>query len=77
MRERNESREPQAPTTDESSKTDELIDGRHGKHGGGLESEGRPQEQQPHADPPAEHGAPARRRDERPDATTDDATPSS
>ena len=29
------------------SRDDSIIPGRHGKHGGGLESEGSPQEQSP------------------------------
>ena len=41
-----------APNRDRSSTTgespnDEIIPGRHGKHGGSLESEGAPQEQSP------------------------------
>ena len=54
MRERDDTRAPESDTSTGPRNTDGLIDGAHGKHGGGLESEGRPQEEQPHAEPPAE-----------------------
>jgi hypothetical protein len=34
---------------------DAIIPGRHGKHGGGLESEGAPQEPAPEANRPRRH----------------------
>jgi hypothetical protein len=41
---------------------DSIIPGRHGKHGGGLESEGAPQEQSPEANKPREHNGADRTR---------------
>lgn len=45
--------DPRDPATRKDS--DSIIPGRHGKHGGGLESEGAPQEQSPEADKPTKH----------------------
>jgi len=42
-------RDPDARKDDDS-----IIPGRHGKHGGGMESEGSPQEQSPTANEPRE-----------------------
>ena len=39
----------------DETRRDEVMEGPHGGHGGSLESEGGPQEQQPHAEPPIEH----------------------
>jgi hypothetical protein len=41
---------------------DSIIPGRHGKHGGGLESEGAPQEPSPEANKPPEHNGADRMR---------------
>jgi len=44
-----------SPSDPDARKDDDsIIPGRHGKHGGGLESEGSPQEQSPTANEPRE-----------------------
>jgi hypothetical protein len=47
---------PPGNPSDGDAKTDDdsIIPGRHGKHGGGMESEGSPQEQSPTANEPRE-----------------------
>ena len=42
------------PDPDAKKDGDSIIPGRHGKHGGGMESEGSPQEQLPEAKKPRE-----------------------
>ena len=42
------------PEPDGRQDGDSIIPGRHGKHGGGMESEGSPQEQSPKANEPRE-----------------------
>jgi len=42
------------PDSDARKDDDSIIPGRHGKHGGGMESEGSPQEQSPTANEPRE-----------------------
>jgi len=42
------------PDPDARKDDDSIIPGRHGKHGGGMESEGSPQEQSPTANEPRE-----------------------
>ena len=53
-----------------SAKPDQVIDDTHGGHGGGLESEGKPQQQQPEAEAPAEETRPRRENERRPRDTT-------
>jgi hypothetical protein len=45
-----------------TQRDDVLIPGRHGKHGGGLESEGSPQDQSPEANVPPTHNGDDRSR---------------
>jgi hypothetical protein len=52
--------DPRGPDTKKDS--DSIIPGQHGKHGGGLESEGVPQEQSPEANKPREHNGADRMR---------------
>jgi hypothetical protein len=48
--------------TDPNKDGDSIIPGRHGKHGGGMESEGAPQEESPEANKPREHNGADRTR---------------
>jgi len=48
--------------TDTNKDSGSIIPGRHGKHGGGMESEGAPQEESPEADKPREHNGADRMR---------------
>jgi len=50
------------PDPDARKDDDSIIPGRHGKHGGGMESEGSPQEQSPEAHKPREHNGADRMR---------------
>jgi hypothetical protein len=51
--------EAERDRTDARNENDRsIIPGQHGKHGGGMESEGKPQEQSPEsAQPPERNGA--------------------
>lgn len=42
----------------------EFIEGQHGRHGGGLESEGKPQEKQPESSKPSDTRGDANRQSE-------------
>ena len=55
MTERDKKSGPDHDRAGQSGRTDDVvIPGRHGKHGGGMESEGSPQEQAPEANGPPE-----------------------
>ena len=51
---------PRDPDTKKDG--DSIIPGRHGKHGGGLESEGAPREESPDTNEPREHNGADRMR---------------
>ena len=53
MGQADENRGARDGSKDETRRND-VMEGPHGGHGGSLESEGGPQEQQPHAPPPIE-----------------------
>ena len=59
MTERDKKPAPDRDRAGQPGETDDvIIPGRHGKHGGGMESEGSPQEQAPEANtPPNRNGA--------------------
>jgi hypothetical protein len=60
MTDRDKKTAPDNNGSDSGENSDEVIPGRHGKHGGGMESEGAPQEQshearEPHRPNGADH----------------------
>jgi hypothetical protein len=52
MTDRDKKSAPENGGPDPADSSDEIIPGRHGKHGGGMESEGAPQEQSREAGEP-------------------------
>jgi len=62
MTERDKKSDPERDRAGQSRDEDSIIPGKHGKHGGGMESEGAPQDPAPEAKRPREHNGADRTR---------------